>query len=213
MPARSGLFAQLARWMHWCLPMQIPMKITFHGLSRSEALEASIRDWAAKLDSVYRRILRCDVAVEAPHSRQGPQYHVRIDLTVPGGEIVVSRDPGPNEAHKDPFVAVRDSFRAARRQLEDYVRRTLRRETKAHVRPTHGRVVYLDAEGEWGLIDTEDGRQIHFNRNSVVGGVDRIGLGSEVRFAEEQGDKGPQATTVSPVGDHGRHEFGQAPGA
>jgi ribosome-associated translation inhibitor RaiA len=112
----------LARSMHFCDVMQIPMKITFHGLNRSDSLEAWIREWAAKLDSVYPRIVRCDVAVEAPHARQGPQYHVRIDLTVPNGEIVVSRDPGPNEAHKDPYVAVRDSFRAARRQLEDHAR-------------------------------------------------------------------------------------------
>ncbi len=190
--------------------MQIPMKITFHGLNRSERLEEWIREWAAKLESVYQRISRCDVAVEAPHSRQGPQYHVRIDLTVPSGEIVVSRDPGPNEAHKDPYVAVRDSFRAARRQLEDFVRKNLRGDVKTHVRPAHGRVAYLDAEREWGLLDAEDGRQVYFHQNAVVGGVDRLQLGDEVRFAETDGEKGPQATTVAPVGDHGRHEVAPA---
>ena len=181
------------------------MKITFHGLNRSERLEDWIRSWAAKLESVYQRISRCDVAVEAPHARQGPQYRVRIDLTVPSGEIVVSRDPGPNEAHTDPYVAVRDSFRAARRQLEDYVRKNLHGDVKTHVRPTHGRVTYLDVEREWGLLDAEDGRQIYFHRNSVVGDIERLQLGDEVRFSETDGDKGPQATTVSAIGDHGRH--------
>ena len=187
------------------------MKITFHGLRQSDSLAAWIREWAAKLDSVYPRIQRCDVAVEAPHSRQGPAYRVRIDLTVPGNELVVSRDPGPDGAHRDPYVAVRDSFRAARRQLEDHVRKNFRGEQKAHVRPAHGRVTYLDAEGEWGLIDAEDGRQVYFHRNSVVGGVDRVGLGDEVRFAEEVGEKGPQATTVATIGGNGRHEVGRAP--
>jgi ribosome-associated translation inhibitor RaiA len=190
--------------------MQIPMKITFHGLNRSEHLEESIRDWAAKLESVYQRISRCDVVVEAPHSRQGPRYHVRIDITVPSGEIVVSRDPGSSEGHKDPYVAVRDSFRAARRQLEDHVRKNLHGDVKAHVRPAHGRVAYLDVEREWGLLDAEDGRRIYFHENSVVGGIGRLALGDEVRFAETDGDKGPQATTVAPVGENGRHEVGPA---
>lgn len=118
--------------------MQIPMKITFHGLDPSDALEQSIRECAAKLDSIYPRIQRCDVAIETPHQRGGLQYHVRIDITVPNGEIVVSHDPGPNEAHKDPTLAIRDSFRAARRQLEDYVRRNLRGEVKAHIRLAEG---------------------------------------------------------------------------
>ncbi len=190
--------------------MQIPMKITFHGLNRSERLEESIRDWAAKLESVYQRISRCDVVVEAPHSRQGPQYHVRIDITVPNGEIVVSRDPGSNEGHKDPYVAVRDSFRAARRQLEDHVRKNLHGDVKAHVRPSHGRVTYLDVEREWGLLDAEDGRQIYFHQNSVVGGIERLQLGDEVRFADTDGEKGPQATTVAPIGENGRHEVAPA---
>jgi cold shock CspA family protein/ribosome-associated translation inhibitor RaiA len=186
--------------------MQIPMKITFHGLNQDPALEGWIREWADKLETIYPRISRCDVAVEAPHSRQGPQYHVRIDLTVPNSEIVVSREPGPSEAHRDPYVAVRDSFRAARRQLDDYVRKNLHGEVKSRVRPTQGLVSYVDAEQEWGLLDTEDGRQIYFHRNSVVGGIDRLQVGSEVRFAETEGEKGPQATTVDPIGEHGHHE-------
>jgi len=197
--------------MHFFRGMQIPMTITFHGLKQSDSLAAWIRERAAKLDSVYPRIQRCDVAVEAPHSRQGQAYRVRIDLTVPGNELVVSRDPGPDGAHRDPYVAVRDSFRAARRQLEDHVRRNFRGEQKVHAGPAHGRVTYLDAEGEWGLIDSKDGRQLYFHRNSVVGGVDRVALGDEVRFAEEAGEKGPQATTVAAIGDHGRHEVSRAP--
>jgi cold shock CspA family protein len=193
-------------------PMQIPLKINFHGLDRSEALEASVREWAAKLDSVYPRIQRCEVAIEAPHrhQRQGRQFHVRIDITVPDGEIVVSRDPGPAQAHEDPFVAVRDSFRAARRQLDDHVRRHLRGDVKTHEGPAHGRVTFLDAEREWGTLEADDGRPIYFHRNSVLGGVEKLELGHEVRFAEEAGDKGPQATTVAPVGAHGRHEVSGA---
>jgi cold shock CspA family protein len=188
--------------------MQIPLKVSFQGMDPSEPLENSVREWAAKLDSVYPRILRCEVAVVSPHrsKRQGREFHVRIDLTVPDGEIVVSRDPGPNKAHEDPYVAIRDSFRAARRQLEDHVSRHLRGDVKTHTGPAHARVTYLDVEREWGSLESDDGRSIYFHRNSVLGGIDRLQVGDEVRFAEGEGDKGPQATTVEPVGTHGHHE-------
>ena len=113
--------------------MEMQLKIAFRGMRKSRAVESFVRNWAGKLDAVYDRIERCDVVVDAPHlrRRQGNQYRVRIALTVPGGQLVVSRDPGPDEAHQDVYVAVRDSFHAARRQLEDHVRRHLRREVKA----------------------------------------------------------------------------------
>jgi len=117
--------------------MEMQMKIAFRGMTKSSAVEAFIREWAAKLDGVYDRIGRCDVVVEAPHlrHRRGNQYRVRIVMTVPGGRLVVSRDPGPDEAHEDVYVAVRDSFHTARRQLEDHVRHHLRRDVKAALQP------------------------------------------------------------------------------
>src|SRR5262245_13360226 len=101
----------------------IPVQITFKELDHGDQLEERIREWAGKLDRIYDRIERCEVVIEAPHRHQrtGRQYHVRIRLAVPGDDIIVSRDPGPDGAHEDPYVAVRDSFRAARRQLEDHV--------------------------------------------------------------------------------------------
>jgi cold shock CspA family protein len=192
--------------------MQIPLEITFRDMDRSPAVEECIHQWTAKLESVYDRIVRCEVLVEAPHRhrRNGRAYHVRVRLTVPGGEVVVSRDTGSSEAHGDVFVAVRDSFRAARRQLEDHVHRHLRRDVKAREAPAHGRVSFLDAELEWGYLDTDDGRQVYFHRNSVLGGIESLEPGAEVRFAEEPGVNGPQASTVARIGAHGRHALGQS---
>ena len=117
--------------------MQIPVEITFKEIEGSNAVEARIRELAAKLERVYDRVVRCDVMVETPHRHQnkGRQYHVRVRLTVPGGEIVASHDPGPDEAHEDVYVAVRDSFHAARRRLEDHVRHHLRRDVRAVQQP------------------------------------------------------------------------------
>ena len=105
--------------------MKLPLEITFRNVKASEALEADIRAKAEKLDLFYDRVMACRVVVEAPHKHhhKGNVYHVRIDLTVPDGELVVSRDGGQDHAHEDPYVTVRDAFDAARRQLQDYIDR------------------------------------------------------------------------------------------
>jgi ribosome-associated translation inhibitor RaiA len=98
----------------------IPTKITFQGLDRSQAVEERVHEHVAKLAQLFAPITRCDVVIEKPHRhhRHGSPYHVRIELAVPGHMIEVSQDPGTDGAHDDVYVAVRDSFLAARRQLE-----------------------------------------------------------------------------------------------
>jgi len=114
--------------------MHSPVDITFRGMTPSAAVEAAIGKWTARLERLHGHIQRCDVVVEEPHrhQRQGRQFHVRITLAVPGGELVVSQDPGRDEAHEDVYIAVRDAFQAARRQLEDHIRRQ-RGDVKTHV--------------------------------------------------------------------------------
>lgn len=116
--------------------MPIPLQITFRGMDPSPAVEERIRNWTAKLETVYARVLRCQVVIESPHRhhRQGQQYRVRISLDVPGGDVIVARDPGVDGAHEDVHVAVRDAFAAARRRLEDHVRQ-LRGDVKTHEEP------------------------------------------------------------------------------
>jgi cold shock CspA family protein/ribosome-associated translation inhibitor RaiA len=187
--------------------MQIPVEITYKGLGSTEALDQRIHDWVGKLERVFDRITRCEVLVETPHRhrRQGNAFHVRVRLTVPGGEIVVSHDPGPEGAHEDAYVALRDAFLAARRQLEDHVRARLRRETKTRELKQHGRVTFIDVEREWGWLEPNDGRRIYFHGHSVLGGMDELHVGDEVRFDEERGNQGPQASTVERIGANGRH--------
>jgi len=106
--------------------MQIPVQITFRDIPPSPAVEAAIREKAAKLDRYYDRITSCRVMVEAPsrHHHKGGHFHIRIDLTVPGGEeLVVSRDPAEHADHSDVYVAVRDAFAAAERQIHDLATR------------------------------------------------------------------------------------------
>ena len=106
-------------------PLAFPLQISFHGFAYCDAAEASIRKRAGRLEQFSDRIVMCRVIVETPyaHRRKGKLYHVRIDLTVPGAEMVVGRDPAAHHAHADIYVAIRDAFDDMRRQLEDHVRR------------------------------------------------------------------------------------------
>jgi ribosome-associated translation inhibitor RaiA len=113
--------------------MQIPVEIAFKGMPESDSLQAAARKHAAELEHFFDRITSCRVVVDASQGRQrkGNLYTARVDLTVPGAEIVASREHRLDHGHEDAYVAMRDAFAAARRQLEDYVRR-MRGQVKTH---------------------------------------------------------------------------------
>jgi len=181
--------------------MQIPLEITFRGMRHWAAVETEIREKAAHLDQLFDKITSCRVVVEAPHrsKEKGQRYSIRIDITVPGREIVVNRDAPRDKRDEDIYVAVRDAFKRAQRALQDYVR-SRRGEVKHHEVPPHGRIASVFAD--YGFIATPDGREVYFHRNAVIDGFDALEVGAEVRFVEEAGEKGPQATTVHVAGRH-----------
>ena len=104
--------------------MQLPLRITLRNIAKSEAVEAEIRKRAAKLDRYHRHIVSCRVVVEIPsrHKHQGKEFVVRLDIKVPGSEIVVNHDH-----HQDLYIALHEAFQAARRRLEDNARPIARR--------------------------------------------------------------------------------------
>ena len=180
------------------------LEIRFHNVDRSAAVEAAVREAATKLEQFADRIVSCRVTVEGPHQRhqQGNLFAVHVDVRYAGGEIVASREPGAHQAHEDVYVAVRDAFKAARRQLQDRVR-VQRGDVKPRATEPHGRILSLDPTRDCGVIRASDGREIYFHRNSVLNSsFERLEPGVEVRFSEERGDKGPQASTVRVIGKH-----------
>jgi ribosomal subunit interface protein len=106
--------------------MPIPLQITVLNVPRSAALEARVAEMTAKLEKFHSRIVSCRVNIEElrRHRSRGRLYHVRVDLRVPGKEIVSN-----HRHHKDPYLALRDAFLSLRRQLED-VSRVKRGEVK-----------------------------------------------------------------------------------
>jgi len=99
--------------------MNVPVQITYRNMESSAALDEAVRERAAKLEQFYPRIMSCRVVVEQParHQQRSQAFVVHVDLKMPGGEITVNRD-----RHEDVYVALREAFDAARRQLEDYAR-------------------------------------------------------------------------------------------
>lgn len=178
--------------------MQSPLQITVRDMPHSEALETYIREKVQKMDAFFDRLVSCRVVVEVPHrhQQQGNQFNVRIDMGVPGNAIVVNRD-----YHEDPYVALRDAFDAAKRQLEVYVRR-LRRQTKTHAPEHVGRVARISQEEGFGFIAGPDGNERYFHSDNVISpSFDKLKEGDEVKFVDDAGNEGPQAKRVS-VGRH-----------
>jgi len=178
--------------------MPLPIQITWKDIEPSAALEDRIRALAKRLEKFSAHIVHCRVVVELPHqhARQGQIFEVHIQISTPGGQIIASREHRERHSHEDPYVAVRDAFRVVRRQLEDYERKH-RQDVKHHTPEATGWISEINPAADFGRITTSDGRSIYFHRHSLVGGdFERLTTGVGVRFVEESGERGPQASTV-----------------
>jgi len=187
--------------------LTLPLQITFRDIPASEAIEAKIRDRVAKLRKLNNRITRCNVVIEElqRHRKTGSLFNVRVEVGVPGRDpVVVSRTPTGRVSHEDAYVAVRDAFDALERRLEELGRR-MRGDVKHHSTPPHARVLRVDPLEGHGFIETSDGLEIYFHENALVSGkLSDLTTGSEVRFTlvEGEGLKGPQASSIQPIGKH-----------
>lgn len=186
--------------------MQFPPEVAFRGFEADEWLKDTVHEEIAKLDDYFDRIIGCRVMVELPHQRreEGNPYHVRIELSVPGRNLVVNRSTMARERERETqMTALDEAFAAIRRRLEDYVRE-LRGDVKVKQEQAQGRIWRLypaGAEGgRYGFIRTPDGGDVYFHENSLLeSDFDDVDVGAQVRFHEEQGVEGPQASTVRVV--------------
>ena len=196
--------------------MNVPPTITFRRMRQTDALDADVRKRLSRLETYCPSLMGARVLIEPMerHHRGGNRFHVRIDLTVPGEEIAVSHEASlragaralgalktrkadePDPTRKLLGVAIREAFDVARRRLQDYVRRQ-RGSVKTHAPLPEGRVVRLSPADAHGFLEAGDGHEVYFHRNSVLDeAFDDLRIGSRVAFAEERGDRGPQASTV-----------------
>lgn len=183
--------------------MQVPLEISFRNAERSEPVEAAIRERAEKLKQYFQGIISCRVTLEVPN--RTPQYdvlnhRVGIEISVPGEELVVSREPTEHDDFNDIYQTIREAFNAADRQLKDYSGRL--RESHKHLEESpYATVNKIFADQGYGFLLTPDEREIYFHKNSVSHpGFSKLSIGDTVRFVESAGDKGPQASLVKATG-------------
>jgi hypothetical protein len=102
-----------------------PCQVTFAGMVASEPPRAEVHAWLDRLDPLTASMIDGQVLIEAvDRGRQERQYRVRMNLTLASGVVVVDYEHPSNAPHEDVFVAIRNAFRAARRQLEAHLRAT-----------------------------------------------------------------------------------------
>ncbi len=174
--------------------MKLPLEISARDVRLNDETEALIREKAAKLDKMFDQIIGCRVKVDMPHrsQRSGMTYNVRIDITVPGGELVVKREPD-----EDLHVAIVNSFETAQRRIKEYAEKQ-RGEIKTHFEKPVARIIRIFPEEGYGFLVTSEGREIYFHENAVLDAkFEDLQVGTAVTFVEQAGDKGAQASSVS----------------
>lgn len=174
--------------------MKLPLEISARDVRLNGEIEDLIKEKAAKLDKLYPQIIGCRVKVDMPHrsQRSGMAYNVRIDITVPGGELVIKREPD-----EDLHVAIVNSFETAKRRIKEYSDKQ-RGEVKTHLEKPVARVTKLFPEDGYGFLVDPDGREVYFHENSVLEGkFKELQVGTPVTYIENTGDEGAQASSVS----------------
>lgn len=182
--------------------MDRPLDIAFHNMDSSEWLEADIRERVAKLEKRCHRLIGCRVSVEKLHNsrRSGNVFDVHIVLSLPGRDLVVSREPHrahERYVHPDVRTSVRDAFAAAERQIEAFMEARREDTTAPTAHAMTGQVTLIEPGADHGFILTNTGTQLYFHRDSVTDAAfETLKVGDVVHYVEEEGDAGPTATKV-----------------
>lgn len=171
-----------------------PIQVTFRDLPYSQAVENDVYGYAEKLKLYFDRMIACSVVltISQNHKHQGKLYNVRINVSAPGKEIVVTR-----QEDEDLHVAIRDAFNALTRQVDEYIR-VRRGDVKSHDLPLHGFVVRLFLDEGFGFINGQDGNEYYFSITNVASTtIDHLAVGDAVQFLAEPSNDGLQARRVT----------------
>lgn len=183
------------------MPFEKDPIVAFHNMEPSADLEADIRKRIAKIEQRFDRMIGIRVAVEADHRqhRTGNVVDVRIELSLPGKDVVVSREPKKAKekyANPDAHTSVRDAFRALERRLKSQ-KQIQRGDVKPHDAPVPGRVAEVMREQGYGFVSTAAGARLFFDANAVQGGtLEDLSPGDTVHYVEAMGEGGPAAMKV-----------------
>ena len=179
--------------------MLVPPEIAYHQVEKSEAIDALIREKIEHLEQFCDHISSCAIAVERPHmhERSGNPYRVRVDLHVPPKhEIVAIAGLEENDMHDELHTVVIDAFEKAERQLKTLVEKQ-HGDVKQKDEPV-AVITQLDLRTGSGVITDTSGRDIPFDRSSVIGKeFETLAIGMAAVFTEDRSETGVRANTVS----------------
>lgn len=184
--------------------MQVAPQIIFHDVARSEWVENYIVERLRKLERFAEGITSCRVtlAQEQASQHKGNRYSVLVEVRVPPQhDLAVKKQKEIQHWHTQLPALINLAFGAIERQLKRMAE-LRRNEQKSHDgEQPHGLVERLnESEGYGFLRVVGDNRQFYFHRNAVLhGDFERLAVGTEVRFSPQEGDKGPQASSVQMV--------------
>jgi len=186
--------------------MQVTPQIVFHDVERSEWVENYIVERVQRLDRFAGGNTTCRVTLAKEHAshNKGNRYSVMVEVrTPPQHDLAVRKQKEIREMRNQLPALINLAFGAIERQLKRTA--ALRRyEEKAHDGQPHGMVEKLFAEGYGFIRKLDDNQQFYFHRNSVLhGDFERLAVGTEVRFNPEDGEEGPQASSVQIVSKPG----------
>ena len=169
------------------------LQITFRDVTNTPAVEAVIRKKAEKLKLYYDRVISCHVVIELDdkHKSHGKRYNVRVDIRVPGKDLVSTR-----KCDEDVYVALRDAFAALSRQLEEHSRKRQGR-VKSHNHVMHGTVVRMVTDDGYGFIEGRDGHEYYFSvTNMCYPQFDKLEIGDVVEYTPEPTKDGQHAQHI-----------------
>lgn len=169
----------------------LPIQITIR-FPATSTLEEHIRNKSSKFTQFYDRMTSCRIVLEfeQKHKRRGKLYNIRIDVTVPGKELVVTR-----KSDEDVYVAIRDAFNAIIRQLENHSHKRHGR-VKTHSDIMHGHITRLREDEGYGFIEGTDGNEYYFSLTNVKSPGLRLMIGDAVEYTPEPVSEGWQACHV-----------------
>ena len=187
--------------------MQVAPEVIFNGIDRSPWVENYVAERLGHLERFAQDITRCHVTLtrEQSSQRKGNRYSVMVEVRVPRQhDLAVKKQKQIHDMQTQLPAIINEAFGAIETQLKRTVARR-RRDEKVHNGQPHGMIEKLFEEEGYGFIRAlDDDRQFYFHRNSVLhDDFERLSVGTEVRFAAEQGEDGPQASSVQVVSKPG----------
>lgn len=184
--------------------MQNEPEISFRDIEPSDAVRSKIQERIERLERYSDDLIGCRVVVGTPHKSKskGRIYQVSINLEIPGKDLVANRHSEEDHSHEDIYVAIRDAFDAIERQLKEWSEKR-RGQVKKHDSQPQGTVSRLEPDEDHGFITPRTGSgHVYFHRNAVLGAdFEDLEVGTPVKYHEEEGDEGPQASTVHVLSD------------